>query len=338
MDRKQVEVQQLSKDGVVLQGDLQAGKEDPVALFKTRIANGTPDLEMVRLSLVEQTNRLRKYSRVQRRAILRAENIGGLTSKWLWEDDERWVSALVGSFYQLGGVPSSFLAGEGRDDFVIAQLRIPMPPAIAARMPEKDQYLWRGILLRGVIQTHLTVDCKSSADPALDFFFKVRDEIRLLRPKFGANDPEHPILSISLWPSTVGLGKLLSTGSFHRTSTRKYDAFLKHLDTFRSKTEQTDVLAFLHLVHRSSPDADPLIQFLQRDLAENALSKVHVRVEQDSGFMKALGHAIIRADPILRRHGRPEDARWLGNYANRLLCGGCIRQLAETTFSPPKLE
>ncbi|KAK3622717.1 hypothetical protein LTR56_022010 [Elasticomyces elasticus] len=85
---------ELSAEGRRLQRDFATRKADPVATFRSRLESGTADLETARICLEMYYMRLKRLPRFARRQCIRDEEVGTLTLKWLWSDDNAWVAAV----------------------------------------------------------------------------------------------------------------------------------------------------------------------------------------------------------------------------------------------------
>ena len=281
---------------------------------------------MARICLHKQSTRLNKNSRAQRNEILIKDKFGGSVLEWLWKDDRRWVPVFTGEDWEFLNILCYFLAAEKLDDVVIGLLRLPLPTA-HSEMPRSHRHRWRGALLRGIVDGHLSADYEGSADSALEIFLRVRDDVLLHRKSRNAECPEQPIASTSFWPAILKLGKSLSSGCYPNTSSEKFDRFLAVLESYmlwnRKGNELAEkiglTIADLHVNHPTQPNADPLLRLVRDGKLRERLLAIKTALFRNPALNSGFGRIIIRAQNILRDQSRLDDARLLADYTQTVI-------------------
>lgn len=271
----------LSASGAKLQKDFRAQSNDPVAELKSRIASDTADLETVRLCLSEYMERLQQLSRSHRRKVLLADRLGGLTLEWLWKDQARWVPVFTGQDWAFLNTLGFMLPGEKLDDVVLGLLKLPLPAAPSVQLSEENQHRWRGTLLRAVVNGHMVLSSNFSADPGLDLFFGVLDEIWIAKGDRQLRGVSKPIVQTSIWPAVIALGSTMAIGHTAETTPEKYDRFLAILNDYQASQTSKDMrltIIQLLVVHPRQPTAEPLIRFFRDGEVPRYLLKNPTRV------------------------------------------------------------
>ncbi|KAK3642752.1 hypothetical protein LTR56_010576 [Elasticomyces elasticus] len=249
----------LSPAGLQLQKPLLNNSADPVKTFRDRLQAGSTDLETTRVCLQVYYDRLTKVKRAERRTMIQNDNIGGLSLQWLWSEQRRWVRAVTSDVMSLQRI-CYFAVAESLDDLLVQSLALPLPPLLDQAEEALDTHQWRGAVLREIIRSHLMLDSNSSADEAIDKFFKVADLVLVARS--APLRPKSPLARTSLYPAEVELIKQLCTTRFYKTDPARYDNFARFVAGGKRFTQFTG--AQLALAHPTLPDAQPALSYAHK--------------------------------------------------------------------------
>lgn len=134
----------LSPVGLELQANIRSGAVDPLSTLKDALESGDPSVELIRVCLTcYDEMRLFPLTRRKRLALIKADNVGALTLKWLWEDDNRWMQVLQYEI-SLFDTLAFFLVAEGFQDYVTGLIRADSPSKAGGSR-------WRGLVLRSLV-------------------------------------------------------------------------------------------------------------------------------------------------------------------------------------------
>jgi hypothetical protein len=99
------------------------------------------------------------------------------------------------------------------------------------QITKRERHIWRGILLRCLFAGHLSADTDRSADPAIQFFWRLVGEhlaaIEMSRAG-KASARQEKILSVPQFPATVAIGQALTSGAYWKTSPKLWDEFVTY--------------------------------------------------------------------------------------------------------------
>ena len=110
---------------------------------------------------------------------------------------------------------------EKLEESVVKRLEVDLPPAMTSGLGQDKLHLWRGILLRSLVRAHLMLDSKTSADPAIELYFKREVGLDYNQSEQSSSPSDKPkILRVSRWPALVHLSDVLAAGHYFRTNAR----------------------------------------------------------------------------------------------------------------------
>ncbi|KAK5732544.1 hypothetical protein LTR17_010483 [Elasticomyces elasticus] len=292
---------ELSAEGRRLRHEFATTKADPIATFRSRLESGTADLETGRICLEMYYMRLKRLPRLARRQCIRDEEVGTLTLKWLWTDDHRWVDALNSDSVFLEML-HYFAVAEAREAVLVRWLAQPVPPHVASSMSEANQHQWRGAILRHLMRAHTMLDCKGSADDAIELFFRVAASVKKARRE----NPYSPLAKCSLWPAQVELTRKLSTERFPNTSPRLFDMLVEHMSSHRRQNELAS--AKMVLAHPTLPNPRPTLSYIQQNLKHMSRSEFDAVFLSMSNKRDTIYYLCHRTETALRAQGALKDA------------------------------
>lgn len=307
----------LSPVALQLERDIERDAVDPLEALKQHLENGTSTIEIVRVCLdTYRALRLVDLSRKGRLERVRSDQIGGLTLKWLWSDEHRWMKVLNEDL-SLFDTLCYYLVAEGRHEYILGLLRVKQPTA-GQLVPS-----WRGLVLRGLVRAMLHTKIDHSANPAIDTLFTVRTETRDLRrsdPELSRRGNDDHYASTSLWPAAVELVSALRCGEWNTTSLARYTDFMKLFKEIASK-KGGDVrwaLACLALHKPGHPDPDPALAYLREVFPDGSYSAVETVMRSSRANKTQLAFACRETSDALKGQGRHADAEWVEKLAKRL--------------------
>lgn len=302
------EVTTLSAEGTALQRRFALPGGDPAAYLKESLSNGEATTEVARICLQVYCDRLKEKPRALRPQAIKNDKLGGTTLLWLWSQDMRWVAAVREDSSFLNNLVLVLVA-EGLGEYVIAWMRQDLPPDVRARLGEQLVHQWRGALLRAAVKAHLLLNFESCADPSLDLFFRVLDELLQLRRSERDSQTRSPFASTSLWPAAVELSKNLSLGLYGRTSPAKYGRFAGFLKGDKRASEISH--ARILLCHPSRPDPAPAFGILRRQWHGKSVSEAAKALPKRPDQRLHILYLCARTSRGLRDRRQDEDADWV---------------------------
>ena len=309
----------LTTAGHLLKGRLSQQEEQPDKILRDLLSKCQATTEFVRLCLQEHRDRLDKLERVRSIELVRGGKIGGLTLSWLWNDDARY-SYVLRADTQFLVLLSYFVVTEGLGSYCVEWLKQDMP--VPYRGSVCDTQAWRGTLLRQIVKAHLTLDLKGCAEPALQLYADMRDQIVRARKEFpgshhrGRRMPTG-LARTSLWPATVELLDALRTGTFPNTTPDLYDTFVSWLSTERRIGDPEYYIASMLLFHPSGSQPDHMLKLL-RDRLSNK-SGVALRDALSGVSARTLLQMNERTSQVLKLQNRAQDAEWVTQLSNQIL-------------------
>ncbi|KAK5709375.1 hypothetical protein LTR17_019829 [Elasticomyces elasticus] len=257
---------------------------DPSAILKEYLDNDNANAEIIRLCLEEHSSRLSKVPRKPRLEMMRSEGFDNLVLGWIKSD----------------------------------------LPSDAASLADKSiENRWRGALLRSLINAHLMLEYRPSADAALKVYFKVSNELAAKRnanKETGTLDSGY--ISTSLWPSTIKLASALQSGRYPKTNAKLYQHVLQSLEAETWKGDSALRIARLHLHHPAAPNPEPMWSLLQQHFGGKTQAEMLEQTMASGTRAKVnLLYAMQATERLLRLQDRPSDAKWVSKKQSELLAG-----------------
>ncbi|KAK5753024.1 hypothetical protein LTS12_016900 [Elasticomyces elasticus] len=316
----------LTPEGCSLRDRLSMKQENPTLVLK---------------ELVEQEehfSRLSKHPRKARIQLIQKDGIGTLILQWLWQDNTRWVLTLNEDILLFEKLVY-YLVGEKMQEYVLGWIKADIPANAAHHFTQATLNRWRGALLRTLLSAHTVLAYNGSADAALKVYFKIADDILVLRASHKAAGRTRGLddyAATSLWPAKVVLGKALYSGKFPNTDSRLYDRFVSVVSATNTNAAVSYLgrkgegaagipytVAKLRLLHPSKPDPGPMLAILQqyysnvepgfRDLTRMIASGTAAKVN--------LLFTIVEVEHLLRSQARIADADWVAEKHSAFLMG-----------------
>ncbi|KAK5689880.1 hypothetical protein LTR97_012640 [Elasticomyces elasticus] len=145
------------------------------------------------------------------------------------------------------------------------------------------------------------LDSSSSADEAIDKFFKVADLVLVARS--APLRSKSPLARTSLYPAEVELIKQLCTTRLYKTDPAPYDNFARFVAGGKRFTQFTG--AQLAVAHPTKPDAQPALSYAHKFV--EPLSKPELqwhfptglRVRENMFFMlRSAGHTMLQQNKL----------------------------------------
>ncbi|KAK5729847.1 hypothetical protein LTR17_011608 [Elasticomyces elasticus] len=306
-----------TSEGLELEKSLTASTADPIGLLKNKLASGTVDLETARICLHASFTQLRKLPRKTRSQHIKDLHVGSLTLQWLWSEDQRWASAVVGDL-DFMEMLCFFCVAEGNQDLLIEWAAQPLATSAGDETGKKHQ--WRGQLLRLLVRASLFLNHEACADPTLRMFFRVADRVKKERRR----DNEAPLASVSLWPAEVELTKELCMARHHNTDPRLWEQYEKHLLRYSARSNEIGN-ALLRLCHPTKPDTGAAVMYIRQHmghLSRDAFESLFQRSTSKSTFMYMF---FRRTAEALHEKGLLDDASY-------------VKQRMEDLFDEPERE
>lgn len=313
-----------STEAVRTRERLGAGSAHPAAVLDEFVAEGKASLDVVRECLNKYFSDLQPHTRQTRLAMIHEHPIAKVALQQVWEDNAGWVDLVLNDFqtqFRLCYV----VAAEGLDDFIVNWLKIGLPEDVIGTVDAKGQGVWRGRLLRNLVQAHLMLSYDRSADRALQLLFATRNEWELAATAFnqqrrannGSATSIPPFLSLSFFPACQEISGKLPTGAYPRTSSQLFDRFIATHRQLRGRTlrrnrydDLTD--ARLHLFHPSKPDANPVVTYMRRMFGDKSTEEARALLPAEPISSRVVYyHSFKKAVIVARANGNLEDATWL---------------------------
>ncbi|KAK5681456.1 hypothetical protein LTS10_005986 [Elasticomyces elasticus] len=312
----------LTPTGQLLRDKLTKKDSDPSAILKGHIEEGTANAETIRLCFEEYYARISKHPRKVRREMMQHDQIAGLTLQWLWQEDFRWASIMQQDMVLFDSL-IYYLAAENLDHFVLGWIKSDLPSGATPLAYKSVENRWRGTLLRGLINAHLMLEVRPTADTALGVYFGVLDDIFAERNsvrKMGKQTTG--FTNTSFWPGQVLLSNALGTGRYPDTNPELYQRFIRLMEKQTKKADTALSVAKLHLHHPGGPDPDPMWVLLQQHLG----GKTHDEMLKQfmASGTRARVHmlfAMRETERLLRSQDRTSDAQWVLDKQRELLAG-----------------
>ncbi|KAK5680650.1 hypothetical protein LTS10_007583 [Elasticomyces elasticus] len=298
----------LSAAGITLQQELARTKADPVAMLRDRMDADTANIETARVCMAAYYDHLWTMSRRRRRPHIIEGNVGKLTLECLWSKDHRWSEAVVTDTDFLEKL-CYFATAADLDPQLIKWAAQPFPSS-DHRSPRANR--WRGSVVRGVMNGHLTLDCAASATGALEVFLGLADRVHDARH----TDNEGPLASISLWPAQVDLCKKMQSGFYPMTDAHLWERFIDHC-RMEHRTDGLAIVA-LCLTHPSNPDAGPALEYIQDQVEHLSLTEFSQLCPSGSAINKLMFFTLRRTELLLLKQNQVKTAEDIGALIRKL--------------------
>ncbi|KAK5753029.1 hypothetical protein LTS12_016906 [Elasticomyces elasticus] len=215
------------------------------------------------------------------------------------------------------------MRSEGFDNLNLGWIKSDLPSDVASLADKSIENRWRGALLRSLVNAHLMLEYRPSADAALKVYFKVSNELAAKRnanKKTGTSDSGY--VSTSLWPSTIKLASALQSGRYPKTNAKLYQHVLQSLEAETWKGDSALRVARLYLHHPAAPNPEPMWSLLQQHFGGKTQAEMLEQTMASGTRAKVnLLYAMQTTERLLRLQDRPSDAEWVSKKQSELLAG-----------------
>ncbi|KAK4610231.1 hypothetical protein CLAFUW4_13838 [Fulvia fulva] len=311
---------EYSPAAIRLKNDIVTDQVEATKHLQSVIADGTFTLETARVCLAGERERLAKYKRKERPAIMRSEGkpFARTIMTQLWTDEKLW-GPLVSDDHLHTGNLCYFAIFEGLESFLVDWLRAEIDQPF---VPEKE-HMWRGHLLGSMVLAHAALSIGHELDEAIRCMFRVET----LRRRLTAEAPEdqRPATAyLSLRPSVSILTKQIMTGQFRHTDERLYNEFCSLATRYRSKSyterlEKNYRQAAFSLYHPKSPDHRLALACLKENVAQATTPEDLKILRNMMGLSNiSLKRFILRAAYLASRSTHHADATFIREQGLRL--------------------
>ncbi|KAK4552336.1 hypothetical protein LTR86_010507 [Recurvomyces mirabilis] len=229
-----------------------------------------------------------------------------------------------------------------------------MPPAIATNLSDQQQHVWRGVLLRIILEAQQMFHISRSMDPAIGTFFQMKELMDGITVQEGLNrsSPKsapsalpgrwkaairrHPVLSLNLWPAIVTVTGAITSGNYHLTSSPMFHGFCTALKEMREyggyQTPGSNLelqLQCLQMYDPASPNPLPVIRHLRDKFSGVPVHEALALLPDTRTRRRSLQRLFARSLQLAQRQGLA-DVDWLSHTMDRLFASEPAMKLSYT--------
>ena len=338
-----IQITELSQEAQDLHRQFRSGENSPADVLRKRIATGTLDVNVARICMYMHVKWIQQRTWTERRDLLQPNNskLGGEVLKWLLVDEHRWIPILTGEDQQIARDLCCLLVSEDLEKYLIRIICMSLPISTYRKIAPAQLRVWRGRLLRSVIQGHLSTTMKPlSADNAIDQFFRISLEECAAPPSFRLDDLTiEGKNSVDMYPSIEQLRQsLCSLPAWDNTSPDKYDRFVELFKTCNVVHPESLPwrVAEFALYHPTRPTPDAFLSLCVEVPVSVAKPLWQAKFLTHPKRKDSMRFCASRAGALLVYQSRIDEARWLESYVSTILDSGTELQMELPAYAGTK--